>query len=80
MPKVERCPWLHTMDFICLSMDANSRQQAYWELYRYHLEPGMIDRVSCAKNVGFALGSEAFQAQIADVLKRRVTPGKAGGQ
>ena len=37
----------------------------------------MIDQIHCATNGGFVLGSDAFKAQIAGALKRRVTPGKA---
>ena len=38
----------------------------------------MIDQICSATNGGFVLGSDAFKAQIAKVLKRRVSPGKAG--
>ena len=31
-----------------------------------------------ATNGGFVLGSEAFKTQIAEALKRRVAPSKAG--
>lgn len=64
--------------YMRMGMDANSRQRAYRELFRHHLEPGMIDQIRRATNGGFVLGSEVFQTQISDVLKRRVTPGKAG--
>jgi len=64
--------------YTALGPDAESRQQAYRELFRHHLEPGMIDQIRTATNGGFVLGSDAFKAQIAEALKRRVTPGKAG--
>lgn len=56
----------------------DSRQQAYRELFRHHLDPGMIDMIRKATNGNFALGSDRFSDQIADALGRRVVPGKPG--
>jgi putative transposase len=54
------------------------RQAAYRELFRYQLEPGLVDEIRKATNSNYALGSEQFCKQIADALGRRVTPGKTG--
>ena len=61
-----------------LGLDAASRQVAYRELFRYELEPGLVDEIRRATNGNFALGSTLFSEQIATALGRRVTPGKSG--
>lgn len=54
------------------------RQTAYRELFRYELEPGQIDAVRAATNGNFVLGDARFQAQVANVLGKRVAPGVSG--
>ena len=61
-----------------LGPDAASRQAAYRELFRYELEPGVVDEIRRATNGNYALGSDLFTEQIAAALGRRVTPGKPG--
>jgi len=61
-----------------LGQDAASRQVAYRELFRYELEPGLVDEIRRATNGNFALGSMRFSEEIAAALGRRVTPGKSG--
>jgi len=61
-----------------LGLDAEERRIAYRELFRYQLEPGIVDGISSATNGNYALGSSLFQEQIAAELGRRVTRGKAG--
>ncbi|MCE9568451.1 MAG: transposase [Rhodocyclales bacterium] len=61
-----------------LGLDAVTRQAAYRELFRYALEPGLIDQIRRATNGNFALGSERFAAAAAATLGRRVLPGKSG--
>lgn len=61
-----------------LGPDAASRQAAYRELFRYELEPGVVDEIRRATNGNYALGSDLFTEQIAAALGRRVTPGKSG--
>jgi putative transposase len=61
-----------------LGLDAVSRQAAYRELFRYELEPGLVDQIRRATNGNFALGSERFAADAAAALGRRVLPGKSG--
>jgi putative transposase len=61
-----------------LSSDAASRQATYRELFRYELEPGLVDKIRQATNGNFALGSDLFLEQIAAALGRRVAPGKSG--
>jgi putative transposase len=61
-----------------LGTTPETRQQAYRELFRHELDPGLIDLIRKATNGNFALGSNRFSEQIAEVLGRRVTPGKVG--
>lgn len=61
-----------------LSKNEIHRQKNYRELFRYHLEPGMIDEIRSAVNGGYCLGHERFQLQIEKALKRRVVRGKPG--
>lgn len=61
-----------------LGLDAPSRQAAYRELFRYELEPGLVDQIRRATNGNFALGNERFAADAAAMLGRRVVPGKSG--
>jgi putative transposase len=62
-----------------LGTDAVSRQGAYRELFRYELEPGLVDEIRRATNGNYALGDGRFAEQItAAALGRRATPGKSG--
>lgn len=61
-----------------LGPDPQTRQSAYRELFRYELEPGMVDHIRQATNGNYALGSALFGAQIEAALKQRAVPGKAG--
>lgn len=61
-----------------LGLEAASRQAAYRELFRYELEPGLLDEIRHATNGNFVLGNERFATQIAATLGRRVVSGKSG--
>ncbi len=61
-----------------LGTDVENRQAVYRELFRYELEPGLVDEIRRATNGNFALGSERFGVELAQLLGRRVTPGKSG--
>lgn len=61
-----------------LDLDKASRAVAYRELFRYELEPGLVDEIRRATNGNYALGNTAFAGQVAVALGRRVTPGKSG--
>ena len=61
-----------------LGSEAASRQAAYRELFRYELEPGLVDEIRRATNGNYALGNERFAEQVALALGRRATPGTAG--
>lgn len=61
-----------------LGPDAASRQAAYRELFRYELEPGLVDEIQRATNGNYALGNERFAKEVASALGRRATPGTPG--
>ncbi len=61
-----------------LGCDVASRQAAYRELFRYELEPGLVDEIRRATNGNYALGNEDFAAQVTAALGRRAAPGKSG--
>jgi putative transposase len=54
------------------------RSAVYRELFRYELEPGIIDQIRDATNGNFAWGSPRFQEEISRMLGRRVSPGRPG--
>jgi hypothetical protein len=61
-----------------LGADAESRQAACRDLFRYKLEPGQVDEIRQATNGNYALGNALFAEQIGEAVGRRVNPGKAG--
>ena len=64
--------------YFALGGDAMSRQAAYRELFRFELEPGLVDEIRRATNGNFALGNSRFTDEIAAALGRRVVPGQSG--
>ncbi|MEY2632610.1 MAG: transposase [Pseudomonadota bacterium] len=61
-----------------LGLNVADRQQAYRELFRHELEPGLVDEIRRATNGNFLLGNERFAAEVAAAIGRRVVPGKSG--
>ncbi|TXI82826.1 MAG: transposase [Flavobacteriales bacterium] len=61
-----------------LGTSEEKRRSAYRELFRYELDPGVVDAIRQATNGNFALGDPRFAEQVAQVLGRRVVPGKSG--
>ena len=64
--------------YLALGADAELRLSAYRELFRYELEPGVVDEIRMATNGNYVLGDSSFADQIAQTLGRRVQPGKPG--
>ncbi|WP_281049917.1 hypothetical protein [Thauera sp. GDN1] len=64
--------------FAALGGDRRTCAERYRELFRHALEPGEVDRIRAATKGNHALGNDRFAAQLAGVLGRRVTRGKAG--
>lgn len=54
------------------------RAETYRGLFRYQLDPGLVDQIRSATNGNYALGSSRFTAEVASMLGRRVTRAKPG--
>jgi putative transposase len=52
--------------------------EVYRELFRFELEPGMVDEIHKATNGNVVLGDRQFSSQIGTAMGRRVVPGNAG--
>ena len=57
-----------------LGRGATARQTTYRDLFRAALQPGFVDALRAATNGGWALADASFERQLADALRRRVTP------
>ena len=75
---LELFPGEHIFSTLDLGRTDTERKMPYRELFRYELEPGVIDDIRKATNGNYALGNDRFKKEIAAALGRRVTPGKAG--
>lgn len=64
--------------YLALGLVPEERQAAYRELFRYELEPGLVDQIRRATNGNFALGNTRFAEELALLLGRRVVPGQSG--
>jgi putative transposase len=65
-------------EYLAVGKNEHERAAAYQELFRCALDPAQVNEIRSTANGGFALGSERFKAQIADMLERRVEPGAPG--
>ena len=61
-----------------LGLDDEERQAAYRELFRYELDPGLVDEIRKVTHGGMVLGSERFAREVALLAGRRTQRGKAG--
>jgi putative transposase len=61
-----------------LASSQQERGRNYRELFRYQLEPGIVDEIRQATNGGYVLGREDFKEQIEKALQQRTTRGKPG--
>ncbi len=64
--------------YLALGTTPTDRHASYRELFRYELEPGLVDEIRRATNGNFALGNARFSEEVASLLGRRVTRGQAG--
>ena len=64
--------------YLGLARTSESRRENYRALFKAHLDPDVITQIRAATNGNVVLGSKRFEEQIAKMLKRRVTLGKAG--
>ena len=61
-----------------LGVDEGARQAACRELFRYPLDPGLVEEIREATNGNYALGTSRFHDQVARALGRRVSRGRSG--
>jgi putative transposase len=61
-----------------LGLTDEERQAAYRELFRYELDPGLVDEIRRATHGGLVLGSERFAQEVALLAGRRTRRGRAG--
>lgn len=66
------------MTYQSLSTCSNARFEAYRELFRYELDPGLVDELREATMGNLAFGSERFKKQIEEVLGYSVSSKKIG--
>lgn len=64
--------------YLRLEQSVAARFEVYRGLFKAHLDAETIDAIRLATNGNFALGSERFQKEIEQAVKRRAAPGKAG--
>ncbi len=57
---------------------ARGQREAYWALFKAHLDDALVERIREATNGNYALGDRRFQAEMEQALDGRVTKGKAG--
>jgi len=65
-------------DYLRLGATDESRRENYRGLFKAHLYPELLTEIRRATNGNFVLGSERFKDEVAQMLKRRVVPGKSG--
>jgi putative transposase len=64
--------------YVRLGRSRQARREAYRALFREALDEAVVNEIRAATNGGFVLGAARFQEQIAAMLGRRVTAGRAG--
>ncbi|MEE9303338.1 MAG: hypothetical protein V3U84_06090 [Thiotrichaceae bacterium] len=66
------------LEYLRLGETAAVRQAIYRHLFDAHLEPSDVRDIRQATNGNYVLRNERFKEEIEEMLKRRVTRGKAG--
>jgi putative transposase len=64
--------------YLALGDSQAERQGVYRELFRYQLDPGLVDEIRASTNGGYALGHERFQREVAAMAGRCAWRGQAG--
>ena len=65
-------------EYLALARSDKSRQHAYSALIMSHLDTGIVSEIRKSTNGNFVLGNERFKEEVSIMLKRRVSPAKAG--
>lgn len=61
-----------------LEHSAEARREAYRAVFKTGLDTEVLGEIRAATNRNYVLGTRRFQAEVAAVVGRRVTRGKAG--
>ena len=61
-----------------LGTTPETRQRAYLDLFRCHIEKDLLHQIRHALNQELVLGTERFTDEIQAMVKRRVRPGRLG--
>jgi putative transposase len=64
--------------YLGLGLNDQARQNTYRELFRYELDPGLVDEIRRVTHGGMVLGSERFATEVAILAGRRTQRGVAG--
>jgi len=64
--------------YSALGADAPARQYVYRELFRTHLEAGMVHAIRDSTNQELVLGRDDFKDRIEQMIARQTRPGKSG--
>ena len=64
--------------YSALGADAPARQYVYRELFRTHLEAGMVHAIRDSTNQELVLGRNDFKDRIEQMIARQTRPGKSG--
>ena len=65
-------------DYLCLGRDDNERRFEYRRLFGTHLDAEILREIRSTTNGGYALGTEAFQREVAQRIGRRAARGMPG--
>lgn len=64
--------------YLGLGLNDEERLEAYRNLFRYELDPGLIDEIRRITHGGLVLGSDRFAKEVAILAGRRTQRGLAG--
>ncbi|MDH5302251.1 MAG: transposase [Gammaproteobacteria bacterium] len=61
-----------------LGRTVQTRTESYRDLFRYHLEPGLVGQIRISLNQGMVLGNERFKEEVEQLSGRRTSVLKPG--
>ncbi|AFU98363.1 transposase-like protein [Simiduia agarivorans SA1 = DSM 21679] len=65
-------------EYLRLALNDADRQGAYRQLFKAHMEPGMVTSIRSAVNAGLALGDGRFKDELEALHDRRQRPAVVG--
>ena len=65
-------------EYLRLGGKETIRQANYRDVFNAQMEPGLIEDIHQSTNGKYVLENDRFKDKITRILKRRVSPGKAG--